>query len=709
MFTEGLDDKAICWVKQGSEVAQNPGSPMIEKCPLGSISNTPLMHKNSTFLSPKVLPPVKFHSGFLGLEPRTYAEDSEDESVSVASVSGGHHAYYSDTFEEDGWESSDASFSVRRTNQCLEEENIARFESATVSSRGFRNIYCNLVAMYEGNVQNVNKVNLGHGRIPVSLLVSEAQGGHAVETIIYDLVVEASMRANNFSSKNLRIHGLWEWLLDEFAEYYGVTPAYKNLRYLSHVMNIAVPAKECKFESGIEEEEMSMVARIEVLEENLRGMNEEELELSKVDGVGSIGSEKIAAMKRCRRHFADSDEFMSSNFDATEPIAISTAYSKMKTLCVNISNEIQADMKIQSYNILPTCIDLPNIAASVYSIQLRLRLENFLSVFPPSRPAPHVTELLITTSDFERDLNSWNISSINGGLVSRDLFHNYIEVWIEDTRYHLVGICKSEKILCTGTIHVTSPFVENMYDHIRESLNEYKVVINRWPQYLLSIESAVTHVERAIVKSLEKQYNDFLIPLKDGVSKKIEKHVHKLTRRHSVSTYTVPKELGIFLNTMKRIVDVHHCKVEDALKSAASFLILSNGKENFGDRMSGFAIMSRTKYKNYKQSIIKMLVNNTEANRSTRFKRILEETKEAKAEAEIRERMQVLCMQLTDSIRCLHHVFTSKIFVELCRGFWDKMGQLIVNVFSCLFSNTNRFLILCLIFFFCFWVLTWRL
>ncbi|KAG0499136.1 hypothetical protein HPP92_003827 [Vanilla planifolia] len=383
-------------------------------------------------------------------------------------------------------------------------------------------------------------------------------------------------------------------------------------------------------------------------------------------------------MKRCRRHFADSDEFMSSNFDATEPIAISTAYSKMKTLCVNISNEIQADMKIQSYNILPTCIDLPNIAASVYSIQLRLRLENFLSVFPPSRPAPHVTELLITTSDFERDLNSWNISSINGGLVSRDLFHNYIEVWIEDTRYHLVGICKSEKILCTGTIHVTSPFVENMYDHIRESLNEYKVVINRWPQYLLSIESAVTHVERAIVKSLEKQYNDFLIPLKDGVSKKIEKHVHKLTRRHSVSTYTVPKELGIFLNTMKRIVDVHHCKVEDALKSAASFLILSNGKENFGDRMSGFAIMSRTKYKNYKQSIIKMLVNNTEANRSTRFKRILEETKEAKAEAEIRERMQVLCMQLTDSIRCLHHVFTSKIFVELCRGFWDKMGQVVL-------------------------------
>lgn len=28
-----------------------------------------------------------------------------------------------------------------------------------------------------------------------------------------------------------------------------------------------------------------------------------------------------------------------------------------------------------------------------------------------------------------------------------------------------------------------------MYDHIRDDLNEYEVVINRWPQYLLSLEN----------------------------------------------------------------------------------------------------------------------------------------------------------------------------------------------------------------------------
>lgn len=41
----------------------------------------------------------------------------------------------------------------------------------------------------------------------------------------------------------------------------------------------------------------------------------------------------------------------------------------------------------------------------------------------------------------------------------------------------------------TSTNCATSPFAENMYDQIKDSLNEYDVVIKRWPQYLLSLES----------------------------------------------------------------------------------------------------------------------------------------------------------------------------------------------------------------------------
>lgn len=56
-------------------------------------------------------------------------------------------------------------------------------------------------------------------------------------------------------------------------------------------------------------------------------------------------------------------------------------------------------------------IDLPKVAANVYSTKLCNRMRNFLSTCPPSRPFPYVQELLISTFDFERELASWNLRS----------------------------------------------------------------------------------------------------------------------------------------------------------------------------------------------------------------------------------------------------------------------------------------------------------
>lgn len=62
------------------------------------------------------------------------------------------------------------------------------------------------------------------------------------------------------------------------------------------------------------------------------------------------------------------------------------------------------------YLLIPSSsIDLSNIAAAVYSTQLCNRLRAFLSAVPPSCPMPHVNELLIAVSDFERNLYSWGI------------------------------------------------------------------------------------------------------------------------------------------------------------------------------------------------------------------------------------------------------------------------------------------------------------
>lgn len=113
-------------------------------------------------------------------------------------------------------------------------------------------------------------------------------------------------------------------------------------------------------------------------------------------------------------------------------------------------------------------------------------------------------------------------------------------------------------------------------------------------------------------------------------------HVQKLTRRQSTALYSVPNQvssflcvcvvstpymltpqhdflvqLGVFLNTIKRILDVLHCRVEDILKSWASYLpVMGDRKSLFGEQMNGITVLLRTKYKNYLQATVEKLVQN---------------------------------------------------------------------------------------------------
>ncbi|XP_070037538.1 uncharacterized protein [Nicotiana tomentosiformis] len=590
--------------------------------------------------------------------------------------------------------------------------------------------------IYHDDNECVGKVQLSINCTLTTDETTQVKSGPIAETLAYDLLLEASMRAQQFSTRSLRSEGPWNWLLTEFSEYYGVSDTYTKLRYLSYVMDVATPTKDClelihellvpvmkaRSDKSLTRQEKSLLLDCETEVGSLLATvfeNYKSLDENCSTGLADISAPvaetaapalapavqvytllhdilaqdaqmtlrnyiQIAAAKRCRKHMVETDEFLSTNLDGfvMDSVTITTAYSKMKNLCSRISNEIQADIKIHNQHILPSSIDLTSITASVYSTELCKRLKNFLAAWPPSSPSLHVNELLIAAADFERNLDSWNISRVQGGVDSRGLFHSYIMVWIEDMQLHLLELCKAEKVLWSGVItnYSTSPFAEEMFEKTKQMLTEYEVVINRWPQYTVILENAVANVERAIIKAIEKQYNDILTPLKDSIPKKLGMQVQKLARRQSTTLYSIPNQLGTFLNTIKRILDVLHCQLEDILKSWASYLPANGEKKStFGEQLNGVTVLLRTKYKNYMQAIIIKLATNMQANRCTRLQRILEETKEADGEAEIRERMQLLNSQLSDSISNLKEVFTSGIFVAICRGFWDKMGQIILK------------------------------
>lgn len=64
------------------------------------------------------------------------------------------------------------------------------------------------------------------------------------------------------------------------------------------------------------------------------------------------------------------------------------------------------------------------------------------------------------------------------------------------------------------------------------------------------------------------------------------------------------------------------------------------------------------------------------------LKKILQDSKESVGESDIRSKMQNLKEQLTNTVNHLHSVCETNVFIALSRGYWDRMGQVIIPTVS---------------------------
>ncbi|KAL8472205.1 hypothetical protein ACS0TY_029429 [Phlomoides rotata] len=575
--------------------------------------------------------------------------------------------------------------------------------------------------------EQVGKVQL-HINYSTTADESSRKCASVAETIAYDCVLETAMKVQQFQQRNLLLHGPWKWLVAEFASYFGVSDAYTKLRYLSYVMDVATPTADCldlvhefllpviikgKTKHILSHQEVRLLGEVsdqveEILTlvfENYKSLDESSpsgmmdvfgpatgmaapglapaLKLFKLlhDILSPEMQLKLcryfqnATKKRSRRHLSETDEFISNNNEniLMDPVALSTAYKKMKSLCLNIRNEILTDIEIHKQDLLPSFIDLPNLSSSIYSTELYSRLREFLVSCPPSGPSPPVVELVIATADFQRDLSLWNISYIKGGVDAKELFHFYITLWIQDKCFALLELCKLDR--AKSSSFSTTPFIDDIYDRLKDTLAEYDVIISRWPEYTFALESAIADVEKAVVESLEKQYAEVISVLKENtMPKKFGlKYVQKFTKGNS-PPYNVSAELGVLLNSMKRMLDVLRPQIESQLKSWGSCMPES-GNVAPGEKLSEVTVMIRSKFRAYMQSVIDKLVENTKLHNVTKLKKIIQDAKENVIESDLRQRMHPLKELLTNTINQLNAVLETQVFVIVCRGFWDRMGQ----------------------------------
>ncbi|KAM3360547.1 putative protein isoform X1 [Capsicum galapagoense] len=556
---------------------------------------------------------------------------------------------------------------------------------------------------------------------------SNTKCGPVAETVAYDSVLEAAMKVQQFQQRNLLLHGGWKWLVTEFASYYGVSDAYSRLRYLTYVMDVATPTADCltlvydlllpvvsKPKNTLSHQENRILGEVSEKIELIVALvfeNYKSLDESLPSGMADVFKPatrvaapalspalklysllndilspeaqlklcryfQIAAKKRSRRHLAETDEFVSNNNDniVMDPMACYTAYQKMVSLCSNIRNEVRSDIEINNQNILPSFLDLPNLSSAIYSAELCSRLRAFLVACPPTGPSSPVAELIVATADVQKDFSAWNISPVKGGVDAKELFHPYITLWIKEKRLALLEFCKPDKIKwpCVDTQHSTTPFVDDIYDRLKETLVEYDAVIRRWPEYLFSLETAIADVEKAVIETLDRQYADVLAPLKENIVKLGLKYVQKI--KGTVCPFAVCKELGILLNSMKRMLDVLRPQIELQFKSWDSCLP-DGGHVAPGERISEITVMLRTKFRGYMQAIMDKLAENTRLHSPTKLKKIIQDTKEGTQESDVRVRIQPLKDLLDNAIEQLHMVFETQVFIIICRGFWDRMGQ----------------------------------
>ncbi|KNA08755.1 hypothetical protein SOVF_159690 [Spinacia oleracea] len=567
---------------------------------------------------------------------------------------------------------------------------------------------------------------------------SHLKCGIVAETVAYDLVLETAMKAQNFQQRNLLLHSQWKWLVTEFASFYGVSDAYTKLRYLSYVMDVATPTADCLLlihdllspviakENTLSHQEKRILGVLSDKIEDVLALvfkNYKSLDETSLSGLASVSTTatgvvapaiapaiklyglqhdmlspearlkfckffQVASKIRSRRHLGEIDEFVFSNEAAKmDNVASTSAYQKMKSLCLIVKNEVRTDIEINNQNILPSFLDLPNLTSSIYSAELSTRLCTFLKACPPAGPLPPVTELVITVADFERDLALWNINTVKGGVNAKELFGSYISNWIKEKHVALLDFCKTSMMKCSDhkAQQLTCPSIDEIYDQLRQTLNEYEIIVHRWPEYAAVLESVMADVQNAVVEALEKQYADVLSPLKDNLTNLGLKYVQKFAKR-SDSFYTAPAELGVVLNSMRRMLDVLLPKVEVQLKSWST-CIDDAGSAVPGERLTEVTIMLRTKFRNYIQAVLEKLVENTRLQSSTKWKKIIQDFEETSAESDVQNRVQPLQDLVIKTIENLHSILENSVFLAVCRGFWDKMGQEVLN---CLENNKEN-------------------
>eukprot|EP00898_Chlorokybus_atmophyticus_P006044 jgi/Chlat1/6440/Chrsp45S06048 len=564
------------------------------------------------------------------------------------------------------------------------------------------------------------QISLFLQRVPV--VTSEGSGSSSdevenaviTEATAFNVVLAAAFHASGLRQRQLELQSPWSWLVYEFISCYDVSDAHFRLRSLWHVLRVATPTMDCldtvlahltpllqyQKRNNLSSQERRTLAVLREQVERLvahafhhyKSLNEEETSGLLADGRvlanrtspalfpavklfsllhESLGDEaqiklegllRSAVQKRWRRLSAECDEQQEEKDLKTAPLVL--AYNRHSKLCAQLAVETEHDLQIHAMHILPSTLDLPQLAADIYMKEIGAKLRAFMTRNPPSAPAAHVTELLNAVGDLNTKLLAWGIR-VSADIEVESLFGKYIEKWVHEAQDRLLAFVAAKAAEPhPNEVMAPTAFAEAVYGKINETLVNLEPVMARWPANAPVLESAICEVERHVICGLERMCGAHIPkrkdPHKSPTMLATAKHLAKKTREPVI--YLVPPPLAGMMNALKRLLDGLRPSVETRLRAwarAAERAGLAQSDRACGEHLLAVTVELKTKYKTAVTTVVDRLSENP------------------------------LIRLLEEALASLAELLSARLFATIARGVWDYFGREVLHYLEDVKENVS--------------------
>ncbi|GMH43636.1 hypothetical protein BSKO_11558 [Bryopsis sp. KO-2023] len=412
-------------------------------------------------------------------------------------------------------------------------------------------------------------------------------------------------------------------------------------------------------------------------------------------------------------------------------------YKKVEALAMTLRNDLDYDMRIHESAVLPPFLNLPVVVAEVYCEELTGKLRGLLSQIPPEHPAVEAVDMVVSIGRLQEYLVRYKLlpsMEADSYLDATELFGNYVKEWIASAEMQLVARCMSLEAGSGNEMYQwgspegrsengLSPMIVEMIKLLEDQLAKFERIVVYWHALGPFLEKAISSVVRASLAAVSKQCGMVYVTQHHNEPGYDGQHMGLLTpfgsagsaghrrspprsplhqsqnrngmwqwqpqmasRRHDLPELAANE--AVLLNSLRRLLGevaeyeqtlIKWCGLKEDYSKASTVEVegaFSDGSmpPTVGAQFAQVVKELRTEYSNATVHCCRRLAKIILSQPANMVANILHSSRNPD-EPEVNEKMDSLMQTLEQTIRHLHAILDSRVFVSLVRGLWEHLSE----------------------------------